>query len=109
MIPKNRMPTHPGEFLLEEFLKPLCISQAELARQLGDHLPKINAIIKGKRGLSPDMCWKLSKFFGNSVEFWGQAQLAYDLAAAPARHALKQIKPWPRPDLEDAPAARKAG
>ena len=93
MIPKNRTPTHPGEILLEEFLRPMEVSQAHFAEYIGDHAPKINDIINGRRGVSAAMAWKLSRALGTSPEFWMNLQSAYDLAHARAEApAIKPMK-----------------
>ena len=78
-LPKNRPPTHPGEMLLEEFLKPLDLSQAETARRLRMPLNRLNELIKGKRGITPDTALRLSELFTMSPEFWMNLQAAWDL------------------------------
>jgi antitoxin HigA-1 len=82
MIPENRIPAHPGEVLMEEFLQPLGITQVELARRLGAPIQRVNEIIQGKRGVTPETAWQLSTAFGTSPEFWLNLQGAYDLARA---------------------------
>jgi len=69
-IPTNGPPTHPGEMLLEEFLKPLGMSQAELAGKLGVSYPPINELIHGKRGVTPDMALRLEQLLGMEAQFW---------------------------------------
>lgn len=81
MIPKNRVPTQPGEILLEEFLIPLELSQASFAKHLDIPTQRINEIVKGKRGISPDTAWLFSQAFGTTPEFWLNLQNAFDLAA----------------------------
>ncbi len=93
-IPKNRMPTHPGEILLEEFLRPMEVTQSQLAEHIGDHAPKINDIINGRRGVSPVRAWKRSRALGTSPELWLNLQSAYDLAKA--REEAPAIKPIKR-------------
>lgn len=86
MIPKHRLPTHPGEILLEEFLRPLAISQVRFARHLGIPLQRVNEIVRGKRGVTPETAWLLSQALGTTPEFWVNLQTAHDLAASrPAR------------------------
>jgi antitoxin HigA-1 len=85
MIPTKRPPTHPGEILLEEFLKPNGISQVELAKKLGVPLQRINTLIKGKRACTAETALLLAKEFGNSAEFWMNLQSAYDLYKAKYR------------------------
>lgn len=94
MIPKNRMPSHPGEILLEEFLAPLEMSQVALAEHLGVPVQRVNELVNGKRGITPDTAWKLGKAFGVSPEFWMNLQATYDLAAE--RDAAKNVKPIKR-------------
>lgn len=72
-------PIHPGEILLEEFLKPMGISQYRLAVSI--HVParRINEAVLEKRGITADTALRLSRFFGNSAEFWMNLQLRYEL------------------------------
>jgi addiction module HigA family antidote len=72
-------PIHPGEVLLEEFLKPMGISQNRLALNIGVPPRRINEIVLGKRGISADTALRLAKFFGTSAEFWLGLQAQYDL------------------------------
>lgn len=87
MIPKNRQPTHPGEILLEEFLKPKGISQLELAKTIGVPIQRINTLINGKRGVTPETAILLSRYFKTSPQFWMNLQSNYDLYLA--ERALK--------------------
>ena len=80
MIPTDRLPTHPGEVLLEEFLKPMGLTQSELAEHLRIPVQRINEIVNGRRGVTPATAWRLSRAFGTSPEFWMNLQTAYDLA-----------------------------
>jgi addiction module HigA family antidote len=79
MLPKNRPPTHPGEMLLEEFLRPLEMTQTELAERIHVSYPRINEIVNGKRGVTPDTALRLSKLFGTTPEFWLNGQRNWDL------------------------------
>jgi len=72
-------PIRPGEVLIEEFLKPLNISQYRLAKDIGVPPRRINEIILGKRAVSIDTAMRLSKYFGISAEFWLQLQMKYEL------------------------------
>ncbi|MDQ7827211.1 MAG: HigA family addiction module antitoxin [Candidatus Eremiobacteraeota bacterium] len=78
-LPGLRAPTHPGEMLLEEFLKPLDITQSEFARHLGVSFPRLNEIIRGKRGVTPDTALRLERVLGMSADFWLRLQLDWDL------------------------------
>lgn len=80
MLPKNRIPTHPGEILLKEFLEPMNLTQNALAEHLGVPNQRINEIVKAKRGVSPETAWLLSQAFGTTPKFWLNLQTAYDLA-----------------------------
>ena len=75
-------PVHPGEILLEEFLKPMSISQYRLAESI--HVParRINEIVLKKRGITADTALRLSRFFGNSAQFWMNLQTRYELESA---------------------------
>lgn len=79
MIPKNRKPTHPGEILFEEFLKPAGISQVELARKMGIPIQRINTLINGKRAMTAETAILLSRVLKTSSEFWMNLQIACDL------------------------------
>src|SRR5258707_15368223 len=84
------VPVHPGEIILEEFLRPLGLSQAALARHLGISLVRINEIVNGKRGISAETAWLLAEAFGSSPQFWINLQANYDLATnRPTRHVHK--------------------
>ena len=86
MQPLRRIPTHPGEILREEFLVPLGQTQVALAAHLGVPIQRINELVRGKRGITPETAWLLSQAFGTTPEFWLNLQAAYDLAIArPAR------------------------
>lgn len=97
-IPTHGPPTHPGEMLLEEFLKPLGIAQVELARLIGVSYPRVNELIHGKRGMTPDTALRLERLFGMEAQFWLNLQLAWDLYQAmhsPAAADLATIQRWP--------------
>ena len=77
---KNKLPPiHPGEILLEEFLEPMGISQYRIAKDIGVPPRRINEIVHGKRGVSPDTALRLSRYFGMSERFWMNLQSRYDL------------------------------
>ena len=69
MLPENRIPTHPGEILLKEFLKPMGISQVAFARHVGVPMQRINEIVRGKRGVMPDTAWRFAQAFGTTPQF----------------------------------------
>ena len=80
---------HPGEILSEEFLEPLGITQYRLAKEIGVDPRRIHAIVHGERGISAETALLLSRFFGNSAEFWMGLQSQYDLETAEDRIARK--------------------
>jgi len=97
MIPTDREPTPPGEMLREEFVRPLGLTQAELAAKL--HMPRVavNAIINGKRSITPGTAMRLARALGTTPEFWINGQIAVDLYRAEhdEEHirAVEKIKP----------------
>ncbi len=82
MAEKKLNPIHPGEVLMEEFLKPLKLSQNHLAVSLGVPARRINEIVLGKRRITADTALRLSRFFGTSAQFWLGLQTDYDLDIA---------------------------
>jgi addiction module HigA family antidote len=72
-------PVHPGEVLLEEFIKPMNLSQNRLAIDIGVDARRINEIVLGKRSITADTALRLARFFGNSPQFWLGLQTQYDL------------------------------
>jgi addiction module HigA family antidote len=78
-LPTHRPPTHPGEMLLEEFLKPLGITQSAFAARLGVSFPRLNEIINGKRSVTPDTALRLARVTGMSADFWLGLQQDWDL------------------------------
>ena len=96
-IPTHRTPTHPGEMLLEEFLKPMGITQRELANAINVPYQRVNEIINGKRGITPSTALRLAKVFGVSADFWMNIQLRWDLyfAKESESDALDNIKKLP--------------
>ena len=91
----KRPPTHPGEILKEDFLSPLGITQTELAKALKTSFRTINEILNEKRGISPDMALRLSRYFGTSPDVWIGLQTDYDLywARMKSKKAIDLIKP----------------
>jgi addiction module HigA family antidote len=75
-------PIHPGEVLLEEFLKPMGMSQSRLALDISVHPRRINEIVLGKRSITADTALRLARYFGNSPQFWLGLQMDYDLDVA---------------------------
>lgn len=81
-IPRNRPPTHPGEILREDFLKPMGLTQEKLADELGISFQRINGIVNGKRSVTAETALLLAGCFGTTASFWMNAQTTYDLYAA---------------------------
>lgn len=79
---KKLAPVHPGEVLLEEFIKPMNLSQNRLAIDIGVDARRINEIVLGKRSVTADTALRLARFFGNSPQFWLGLQTQYDLDIA---------------------------
>lgn len=95
MLPKKRPPTHPGEVLIEEFLKPLNVTQSQFAQHLGGSWtqPKISEIIHGRRRITEAIALDFSDALGTSAEFWLNLQVHYDLWHARQHHGM--IRPLP--------------
>ena len=91
MLPNNRIPTHPGEILLEEYLRPMGISQVAFARHVGVPLQRVNEIVRGKRGISPDTAWRFAQAFGTTPEFWMNLQSNHDLASSRPTRVVERI------------------
>ena len=86
---KEQPPIHPGEILNEEFLLPLNISQYRLAKSIGVDPRRVHAIVHGERAITAETALLLSRFFGNSAQFWMGLQTQYDLETAEDRLAGK--------------------
>ena len=91
MLPENRIPTHPGEILLLEFLNPLEISQVAFADHLGVPVQRINEIVRGKRGVSPETAWLFAEALGTTPEFWLNLQSNYDLVRFRPKRQVERI------------------
>jgi addiction module HigA family antidote len=92
MIPSNRIATHPGVILLKEFLEPLGLTQKALATHVGIPVQRVNEIVRGKRGVSPDTAWLLAKSFNTSPEFWLNLQATHDLSRHRPAHQIRSLK-----------------
>lgn len=91
-VPTHRPPVHPGEVLVEEFLKPLAISQVDLAERLAISFQRLNGIANGRRSVTPDTALRLSRVFGTSPAFWLNLQQARDLYEAMHSDEAKEIQ-----------------
>ncbi|MHC4433579.1 MAG: HigA family addiction module antitoxin [Planctomycetota bacterium] len=93
-VPTHREPTHPGEMLLEEFLKPMELSQRDLADGIRVPYQRVNELINRRRGITPATALRLAKYFGNTAGFWMNLQLRWDLyqAQQSEAEALRTIR-----------------
>ena len=78
-VPTHREPTHPGEMLLEEFLKPMNITQRELAEKIHVPYQRVNELINRRRGITPSTALRLARYFGTTAGFWLSLQHRWDL------------------------------
>ncbi len=92
MVPKNRAPTHPGEILLEEFLNPVGITQVRLAEHIGVPVQRVNEIVRGKRGVTPETAWLLGQALGTTPQFWVNLQSNYELVMAKPRKRVTRLR-----------------
>ena len=99
-LPTHRPPTHPGEMLREEFLRPLGISQSDFAKQIDVSFPRLNELVHGKRGVTPDTALRLARVLGMPADFWLTLQQDWDLwhaMRAPEAKAIQKLRPVPLP------------
>ncbi len=92
MIPENRIPTHPGEVLEEEFLRPLHISPAAFAKHIGVPAQRIYYVVHGQRRVTSEIAWLFSQALGTTPEFWLNLQSAYDLAKNQPKRQVGRLK-----------------
>ena len=91
MIPENRVPTHPGQVLQEEFLDPLGITQVALAKHLDIPTQRVNELVRGKRGVTPETAWLLAGALGTTPQFWLNLQANHDLALNRPDHDIEPL------------------
>ena len=98
-VPTNRVPTHPGEILREDFLVPMGITQRELAKGIRVPYQRINELVNGKRGVTPSTALRLARYFGTSPGYWMNLQLRWDLYRTQQSEArqLEKIEPYVMP------------
>jgi addiction module HigA family antidote len=87
MIPTHKPPTHPGEMLREEFIKPMNLKLVDVAKQLGISMNRLSELTLEKRGVTADTALRLAKLFKNTPEFWMNLQMTWDLY-----HAMRKLK-----------------
>lgn len=97
MLPNSRTATHPGVILHEEFLRPSRLTQAKLARALHIPVNRVNEMVRGKRGITPESALLLAEYFGNSPEFWMNLQTAHDLSRARQQMRKKSARSVSKP------------
>lgn len=98
-LPTEQPPVHPGEMLLEEFLRPLGISQSAFAIRLGVSFPRLNEVVRGRRAVTPDTALRLARVTGMSADFWLGLQADWDLWHALRSESAREIRslePLPR-------------
>lgn len=91
MLPKHRVPTHPGVILIQEFLVPLGVTQVELAEHMGVSVQRVNELARGKRGVTSDTAWLLAGALGTTPEFWVQLQSQHDLAKSRPVRTIRRL------------------
>lgn len=98
-VPTHRPPTHPGEMLLEEFLRPLGVTQRQLADAIQVPYQRVNEIVNRRRGVTPSTALRLARYLGTSVDFWLNLQQRWDLyrAMQDEQKELQKIRPLVRP------------
>lgn len=92
MQPEHRVPTHPGEVLRKEFLEPLGQTQVALAEHLRIPVQRINELVRGKRGITPETAWLLSQALNTTPEFWINLQATYDLARSRPSRKVPRLR-----------------
>lgn len=91
MIPSNRIATHPGVILLKEFLEPMELTQKALATHVGIPVQRVNEIVRGKRGVTPETAWLLSEALCTTPEFWLNLQSIHELSANRPSHHVEPL------------------
>jgi len=92
MLPKHRIPSHPGEILQEQFLEPQGLTQVALAEHLGVPVQRINEIVRGKRGVTSETAWLLAQAFDTTPELWVSLQTNHDLAVNRPRKTIPSLR-----------------
>jgi addiction module HigA family antidote len=105
---KTLPPVHPGEILLEDFIKPLSLSQYRIAKDIGVSPLRISQIVRGQRAITADTAMRLARYFGTSAEVWLRLQARYDLEVAQAKLAdriNREVKVLQKSDLQLRPTS----
>jgi addiction module HigA family antidote len=96
VLPRKRIPVHPGEVLKTEFLIPLGLTQVDLAEHLEVPVQRIGEIVRGKRGVTPKTAWLLAQALDTTPEFWTTLQAQHDLAANRPERSVERLSRAPR-------------
>jgi addiction module HigA family antidote len=97
-LPENRPPTHPGAMLRQEILEPLGVSQIEFAERIGVSYVRLNAVVNGRRGVTPNTALRLEQATGMDADFWLGLQMDWDLwqeRHSPQADEIQRIEPLP--------------
>ena len=92
MLPQNRIPAHPGAILQREFLTPLEITQVAFARHIGVPTQRINEVVRGKRGVTPETAWLFAQALDTSPEFWLNLQSIHDLSKTQPKARVSRLR-----------------
>jgi addiction module HigA family antidote len=92
MLPQSRTPAHPGEILKREFLAPLEITQVAFAKHIGVPTQRINEVVRGKRGVTPETAWLFAQALDTSPEFWLNLQSIHDLARTQPKTGVNKLR-----------------
>ena len=102
-VPTHRAPTHPGEMLSLESLKPRGSTQVERTQRIGVGYPRVNELVHGRRAMTPDMALRVERLFGVEAQVWMNLQLAWDLYLTAHVEDAKELRRSQRPPRLDAP------
>ena len=91
MIPRNRIAAHPGTILVAEYLRPLGVTQVEFASHIGVSVQRVNEIVRGKRGVTPDTAWLFAQALDTTPEFWMNLQAMHDLARMKPKRRVRPL------------------
>ena len=92
MLPENRIPVHPGEILQREFLNPLELTQVAFAKHVGVPTRRVNEIVRGKRGVTPETAWLFAQALDTTPEFWLNLQSVHDLARTQPKSGIQKVR-----------------
>jgi addiction module HigA family antidote len=91
MLPERRVSSRPGIILLEDFLKPLGVSQVAFAKHVRVPLQRVNEVVRGRRGVTPDTAWRFAQALGTTPEFWLNLQATHDLSRRRPRRVVRRL------------------